>query len=341
MDIQDMCIFARVAAVQNLSAVGVEMGLTPGTISKRIQALEDDLCVRLFDRTTRSIRITEEGAKFLNHVELILAEIEHARAAVSANVEAPRGRLKISAPASLGRCYINPAICAFMEAYPDIEVHIDLTDRIVNLQEEGYDVVIRTGSLTDSNLIAKRLAPDRQIVVGSECYLAKYGTPVRPEDLVHHSCLVLGDTSQWTFSFKGRETVVRVAGRLRSNNGDLLRHAALQGCGLIRTSELRVGAAIRSGTLRPVLQDYDIATTSAIWALYPKTRHILPKLRVLLDFMGDWFREVRSDGADLAIRTSSTQPTSHARKADTSALVHSGVAEASSSPANGLTRNGR
>jgi DNA-binding transcriptional LysR family regulator len=321
MDIQDMCIFARVAAVQNLSAVGMELGLTPGTISKRIQALEDDLCVRLFDRTTRSIRITEEGAKFLNHVELILAEIEHARAAVSANVERPKGKIKISAPASLGRNYIGPAICAFINTFPDIEVQIDLTDRIVNLQEEGYDVVIRTGTLTDSNLIAKRLAPDRQIIVGSERYLTKHGRPHRPEDLTHHSCLVLGDATQWTFMHKGRETSVRVGGRLRSNNGDFLCYAASEGQGLIRTSELRVSEALADGTLVPVLQDYEIAaTSSAVWALYPKTRHILPKLRVLLDFFGDWFRDIRTD---VPVRQNALAKALVA--ANASEFVHSGV----------------
>jgi DNA-binding transcriptional LysR family regulator len=297
MDIQDMCIFARVAAVQNLSAVGTELGLTPGTISKRIQALEDELRVRLFDRTTRSIRITEEGAKFLIHVERILAEIECARAAVSANVDQPKGRIKISAPASLSR-FIEPAICAFMRLYPDIEVHIDLGDRIVNLQEEGYDMVVRAGALLDSNLIAKRLAPDRQVIAASSGYLMKYGTPQRPEDLADHSCLILGDIAQWTFERNGREISVRVGGRLRSNNGDLLRHAAMEGYGLIRTSELRVAPYINSGALCRVLPEHDVAAFSAIWALYPKSKYVLPKLRVLLDFLGDWFRDLTADKID-------------------------------------------
>lgn len=315
MDIQDMCIFARVAAVQNLSAVGTELGLTPGTISKRIQALEDELRVRLFDRTTRSIRITEEGAKFLTHVERILAEIEGARAAVSANVDQPKGRIKISAPASLSR-FIEPAICAFMRMYPDIELHIDLSDRIVNLQEEGYDMVVRSGALTDSNLIAKRLAADRQIIAASSAYLMKYGTPQRPEELSDHSCLVLGDASQWTFERNGREISVRVSGRLKSDNGDLLRHAAIEGHGLIRTSELRAAPYIESGALCRVLPDYDVAAFSAIWALYPRSKYVLPKLRVLLDFLGDWFRDVAADMASHPAEiVSRARPSADARAA--------------------------
>ncbi|MGE5511641.1 MAG: LysR substrate-binding domain-containing protein [Bacteroidota bacterium] len=295
MDIQDMRIFARVAAVQNLSAVGTELGLTPGTISKRIQALEDDLCARLFDRTTRSIRITEEGAKFLVHVERILTEIETARAAVSANVEQPKGKLKISAPASFGRSFVGPAITAFAGAYPDIEVQIDLTDRLVNLQEEGYDVVVRTGVLMDSSLIAKRLAPDVQIIAASPRYLEKHGVPHRPEDLTLHSCLVLGDAAHWTFSKGGKDTTVRVGGRLKSNNGDILRHAAIEGHGLVRISESRVIPQLKSGALCRVLADYEVEACSAIWALYPRTKHVLPKLRVFLDFLGEWFRDARSE----------------------------------------------
>ncbi len=160
MDIQDLRIFARVAAVQNLSAVGTELGLTPGTISKRLQALEEELNARLFDRTTRSIRITEEGATFLVHARKMLEELDLARAAVGENVTNPKGKLKISAPASLCNRFIAPAVCAFVRCFPEIEVQVDVTDRLVNLQEEGYDVAIRSGVLTDSALIAKRLASD-------------------------------------------------------------------------------------------------------------------------------------------------------------------------------------
>jgi LysR family transcriptional regulator, transcriptional activator for dmlA len=295
MDIQDMRIFARVAAVQNLSAVGSELGLTPGTISKRIQALEDELSARLFDRTTRSIRITEEGATFLAHVERILSEIEAARASVDDRVSKPKGKLKISAPACLGRRYLAPALCEFMRDYPDIEVEVDLADRAVNLQEDGYDIAIRTGTLSDSSLIAKRLAPDRHIIVASPTYLAGKGKPSRPEDLAKHSCLVLGSRWQWSFTKNGAETSVRVSGPLRSNNGELLCHAALDDLGLLRTSELEVLSELRSGKLVQVLADYEVTTNAAVWALYPSAKHVLPRMRVLLDFLATWFREARED----------------------------------------------
>ena len=293
MDIQDMRIFARVAALQNLSAVGNELGLTPGTISKRIQALEGELSARLFDRTTRSIRITEEGATFLGHVERILAEIEAARASVDDTVNKPKGKLKIAAPAGLGRRYVAPALCAFLRDYPEIEAQVDLQDRVVNLQEDGYDLAIRTGSLSDSSVIAKRLAPDRHIIAAAPSYLARWGRPARPEDLSDHNCLVLGDRVQWPFARNGTETTVRVNGTLRSNNGELLCQAALDGSGIIRTSELEVLPELNSGQLVQVLADYEIMSNVAVWALYPSAKHMLPRMRVMLDFLTGWFRDAR------------------------------------------------
>jgi DNA-binding transcriptional LysR family regulator len=295
MDIQDMRIFARVAAVQNLSAVGSELGLTPGTISKRIQALEDELSARLFDRTTRSIRITEEGATFLAHVERILSEIEAACASVDDKVSKPKGKLKVAAPAGLGRRYIAPALSEFVHAYPEIEVQVDLKDRPVNLQEDGYDVAIRTGALSDSTLIAKRLAPDRHVIAAAPAYIARHGRPQRPQDLARHSCLILGDKAQWPFSKGGVQVTVRVAGPLRSNDSELLCHGALQGHGLIRASELEILVELRAGTLVQVLPDYEVTANAAVWALYPSSKHVLPRMRVLLDFLADWFRDVKSD----------------------------------------------
>lgn len=295
MDIQDMRIFARVAALQNLSAVGTELGLTPGTISKRIQALESELSARLFDRTTRSIRITEEGVTFLGHVERILAEIEAARASVDDTVSKPKGKLKIAAPAGLGQRYVAPALCAFLRTYPEIEAQLDLQDRAVNLQEDGYDVAIRSGSLSDSSVIAKRLAADRYLVAASPAYLARHGRPQRAEDLGKHNCLVLGDRSQWGFRRNGAETTVRVNGSLRSNNGELLCQAALDGSGMIRASELEILSELNSGQLVQVLPDHEVTGNVAVWALYPSSKHMLPRMRMLLDFMTDWFRDARGN----------------------------------------------
>lgn len=298
MDIQDLRIFARVAAVQNLSAVGTELALTPGTISKRIQSLEDELGVRLFDRTTRSIRITAEGSSFLVHARLILEELERAHASVSHTVAKPKGKLKITAPASLAPRFVSPAIASFVGNYPEIEVQVDLCDRVVNLQEEGYDVAIRSGVLSDSALIAKRLANDREIIVASPAYLRAHGIPLQPEDLPNHHCLILGDAWSWTLDRNNSPITIRVSGRLRSNNGELLRVAAIDGVGLLRTSQLCAQEDLAKGLLVRVLPAFRMIGDSAIWAVYPGPKHVLPKLRVLLDFLGDWFRNSLDDAPE-------------------------------------------
>jgi DNA-binding transcriptional LysR family regulator len=301
MDIQDMRIFARVAALQNLSAVGIELGLTPGTISKRVQALEDELSARLFDRTTRSIRITEEGRAFLAHVERILAEVEAARASVADKVTNPKGKLRIAAPAGVGRRYLAPALCAFLREYSEIDVQLDLQGRPVNLQEDGYDMAVRIGTLSDSSAIAKRLAPDRMVVAASAAYLARRGRPMHVEDLAGHSCLVLGDRAQWSFSADGAERTVRVGGPFRSSDGEVLCQAAVEGHGLIQASELEILPELRSGRLVEVLSDYQIAGNAAVWALYPSAKHMLPRLRVLLDFLTRWFRDVRGQACSSGV----------------------------------------
>jgi DNA-binding transcriptional LysR family regulator len=294
MDIQDLRIFVRVAALQNLSAVGTELNLTPGTISKRIQALEDEMAVRLFDRTTRSIRITEEGTVFLGAAERMLGELDLVQAIVGDKLANPKGRIKLSAPASLGS-FMAPALSAFLSAYPEVEVHADLTDRIVNLQEEGYDVALRMGVLSDSTLKAKRLTIDHQIIVAAPGYLAKNPTPDVPDDLLTAKCMVLGDTVCWSFQVDDKPVIVRVSGPMRSDNGELLFQAALDGHGFARVSALRARHDVKAGRLVRVLSDYEVTANAAIWAVYPGTKHQMPKLRVLLDFLGQWFRDVNPE----------------------------------------------
>ncbi len=293
MDVQDMRIFSRVAAVQNLSAVGTELGLTPGTISKRLQALEDDLGAKLFDRNTRSIRITEEGQKLLGYVERILIEIEGARAAIGAHVQQPRGNLRIAAPVYLGDAGIAAAICNFMELHKDIGIHIDLTERVVNLQEDGYDVVIRSGMLPSPGVMRKTLAPDPQIIVASPAYLESTGVPTTPEDLIGHSCLILGESTQWDFIRKGEKRSVRVAGRLKSDNSEVLIHAASSGLGILRASRARVENKIKNKFLREILIPYEVSVDSTLCAFYPSSKLMLPKLRVFLDFLGEWCHDAR------------------------------------------------
>lgn len=306
MDMQDLHIFARVAALQNLSAVGQELSLTPGTISKRLQALEDELGVRLFDRTTRSIRITAEGSIFVDYTTRILAELDKARASVGTTVTNPKGRIKLATPASLGRIAIATAVADFMRAYPEVDVYVNITDRLVNLQEEGYDVAIRSGTLSDSSLIAKRLASDLQVLVASPRYIQRHGAPSTGAELAQHSCLMLREQTSWTLGLTGASETVRVGGRLRSNNSEFLYQSAIAGEGILRTSHMRAEEDLAAGRLVTVLPAIEVATDSAIWAVYPSAKYVAPRLRVLLDFLGDWFKDA---GALTASQPSKLQRT--------------------------------
>lgn len=291
MDLLDLRIFARVAAVQNLSAVGAELDVTPGTISKRLQALEDELSVMLFERTTRSIRITPEGETFLSHVRRILDEMDSANAQLGDSAGQAAGRLRIAAPSSIARKLVAPAIASFMASYPLIEVRLDLTDRVVNLMDEAYDAIIVSGQLSDSTLIARRLAADRHVLAAAPAYLAKNGTPRVPADLEHHECLSAGQGRFWQLRRDQVEQSIRAQGRLQSDDGDLLRWAAISGTGILRSSVLNVSRDLAKGRLVEVLPEFEVVTKSAIWIVYAKTRHVMPRLRVLIDHMVTWSRD--------------------------------------------------
>lgn len=301
MDVHGMRVFARVAALSNISAAACELEMTPGNVSKRLQTLENSLGVRLFDRNTRMIRITEEGQMLLRSVTRILAEIDEVRETLAESATHPRGTLRVTAPAALGR-QIRPAICEFQQKHPNVTIDLNLTDRILDILEEGYDVAIRTGPLPDSQLIAKRLAPDKYYILASPAYVAKNGGPKLPNDLTSHNCLVQGDNSVWRFSNGNSEFSVRVSGNLSSNSTEMLIEAALHGLGIVRISSMKTHDVIHDGRLVRVLEDYDVAGDTAIWALFPSSRHISPKVRTFLDFFADRFRRHhQNDSADATL----------------------------------------
>lgn len=305
MDIQDLRIFARVAAVQSLSAVGTEFGLTAGTISKRLQALEQEISARLFERTTRSVRITPEGRVLLLHVERVLDEIERARSLIEDSAGRTAGMLKIAAPTYLGRRLVGPAVGAFLDVFPEIEVQVDLIDRCVSLQEDGYDVVVRSGALPDGTLIAKRLAVEPCVLVAAPHYLQRRGSPRAPKDLEAHHCLALNGERQWTFCKGVDRVAVRVAGRMSSNSAELLHAAALAAHGILMAPLGSVGDDIAAGRLVRVLSDYEVEGNAIIYALYASGRHQPPRLRAFLDFLAEWMRKAASSERPIATGTAS------------------------------------
>lgn len=284
--------FARVAEARSFSEAARRLRSSKSVVSRHVSALEAELGARLFHRTTRSLTLTEVGEGYYQKVARILADMDEANQSVSQLQAAPRGRLRVNAPMSFGFLHLAPAIPDFLNRYPEIEVDMTMNDRFVDLVDEGFDVAVRIARLADSSLVARKLAPMRRVVCASPAYLAAHGTPVSPDDLKGHDCLCYSNltlSEEWRFvAADGRPWPVEVQGRLRTNNGDALRAAALKGLGVINQPSFIVGGDLQSGTLVSVLTEFT-PQDSAVHAVYPHSRHLSPKVRAFVDFLADRF----------------------------------------------------
>ncbi|MGQ9369969.1 LysR family transcriptional regulator [Azospirillum sp. A39] len=289
--LDDMVAFIKVVEARSFTAAADKLGLSKSVVSRRIADLEYRLGARLLNRTTRRLSLTEVGQAFYERCSRILADLEEAEHAAADLHAAPRGRLKVNAPLSFGLLHLAPAVAVFLERHPAIEIDIDLNDRYVDLIDEGYDVAVRIGRLRDSSLIARRLAPNRRVVVASPAYLEARGTPRTPDELSEHACLIYTNVpmaEQWQFRVDGETRAVRVSGTLRANNGDMLRAAALAGRGIAVLPTFMCGDALQSGALRCLFDDCYFSE-SGVYALYPQNRHLSPKVRVFVDFLAGRF----------------------------------------------------
>ncbi len=291
MNIEHLKLFIRLSATHNISQAGQELGLSPAVASAHISKLEEGLGVRLVHRTTRKVSLTEEGKDFLPHAEEVLASVEAARAAVGAGKGLPSGTLRVSASASFGRMHLVPALQGFLASYPDLNVDLRLSDSIIDMVEGGFDIAVRIAELKDSSLIARKLAPDDRILCASPAYLAQHGTPESPNDLNDHSCLTLMGLDQWTFATSEGERTVKAKGSLRTDNGEAMRDASVAGLGISIGSKWSVYQHLQRGELVQVLEDYPLVSDTAIWAVYPSSRLLAPKVRVFIDYFAECFRE--------------------------------------------------
>lgn len=285
MNIEHIKLFTRVASLGNISQAGKELNLSPAVSSAHINKLEEDLGVRLVHRTTRKVSLTEEGEAFLPHAQSILEDIDAARAAVGSGDLDPKGKLRVTAPASFGRMHILPLLEEFLNTYPKLDIDMHLSDSQVNLVEGGFDVAIRNAEMNDSSLIARKLASDKRVLCASAKYIDKNGMPKIPEDLQNHECVNLMGLESWSLSTPNGLTVVKTRNRLRTDNGEAARDGAVQGLGITLCSTWCCYQELRSGKLIQVLQDYPVASNTAIWAVYPSTRLLAPKVRVFIDFL--------------------------------------------------------
>lgn len=286
-----MTVFARVIATGSLSAAARELGLSPAVVSRRLAALEARLGVRLVNRTTRSLRLTDEGAGYHEACTRILAEVAEAEAAASAGRAEPQGALRVAVPASFGHQFITPLVPRFAGRFPKVQIALSLSDRTVNLIEDGFDLAIRITELPDSSLAARRLAPNHRVVCASPEYLARHGTPRVPEDLVHHNCLPAPDfTATWDYTDpRGQRGSVRVGGRCACDNWEVIREWALAGLGIALKSTWDVRRHLEDGSLVPLLPGYRFGPDVAIYAVYPHRRHLPAKTRAFIEFLAESF----------------------------------------------------
>ena len=259
-------------------------------VSKQVSRLEDRLGARLLNRTTRRSSLTEVGQAFYERCQRIVAEAEEAELAVTRLHAEPRGTLRVNMSMSFGLLHVAGLLPAFMTAYPEIRLDVSLDDRVVDVVEEGFDVVLRITDMPDSSLIARRLAPFRTVTCASPAYWSIHGRPRRPDELARHNCLryaYLSTGSEWRYrQLDGSMMGVRVSGTMQCNNGDVLRQAALAGLGIIRSPSFIVGCDLQAGTLEAVLTEYE-ETHRGIYAVYPHNRHLSAKVRAFVDFLAE------------------------------------------------------
>lgn len=289
MNVDHLKLFVRLGTTQNISLAGRELGLSPAVASSYISKLEAGLGVRLVHRTTRKVSLTEEGVAFLPHAEEVLASIDAARASVGAGLSLPSGTLRVTAPASFGRMHIMPAVPKFLETYPDLILDLRLTDTIVDLVEGGFDVAIRNAALQDSTFVARQLATDKRILTASPDYLEEFGMPETVEDLRNHQCVILTGLETWAFEWNGQPKRIRVNGRFRTDNGTALRDACVAGLGIGLNSTWSVYQHLEREELVQVLPSHPLTSSTAIWAVYPSSRLLAPKVRAFISYFADHF----------------------------------------------------
>lgn len=276
-------MFVAVMETGSFTAAAERLGTSSGQASKLVARLESTLGVRLLSRTTRAVSATEAGQAYFGRLRPLLEEFDALDAAIRDASHAPRGRLRLTAPLTFGTMEIAPALNAFAQKFPEIALDVSFTDRLVSLVDEGFDLAIRVGRPADSSMIARKLCDMRIIVVGAPAYLDRHGAPATTAALKDFECIIdsnFKEPGRWPFADGG----AAVAGRIRYGNAEACLHAAEAGLGLACVPSFVAGAALRAGAVRRVLQAFEPAPYG-VHALYPHSRHLAGKVRVLVDFL--------------------------------------------------------
>ena len=283
-----MAVFVKVVESSSFAAAARHFRLSPAMVSRHVHALEEQLGAQLLNRTTRRVSPTEAGQAYYQRVRQVLADLDEADRLAGDLQATPRGVLRITSSQSFGIRHLAPAIADYLALCPEVQIEVTLNDRYLDIIEEGMDLAIRIGHLEDSSLVARRLAPIRMALCAAPAYIARHGTPQAPADLARHNCLIYtyaASQSEWRFvDDAGHEHVVRIAGRLQANNGDVLRIAALEGQGVALGPTFILGDDLRAGTLLRLLPGF-APPQVGLYAVYPPSRRLSVKVRSFVDFL--------------------------------------------------------
>ncbi len=294
--IGDLHLFLRVLDLGSISAAARSLDLSVAVASQRLKRLEKTLGVRLIHRSTRQLRVTAEGAALAEQGRPLVEDLEALTSSLKKAAKDVSGTLRVTVPAAFGRQYISPLLPTFLARHPRLRVSIDMSDPMQDLVGEGFDLAIRIGQVQEPNLIARRLTNNRRLLCAAPTYLKRHGAPASPEDLRKHDCLLMmgakGPRDQWVLSAPdGTETTIKVHGRLESNMGEVIRDAAIAGMGISLHSTWHVCEDLLAGRLTQILPEYQLAP-SAIYAVMPPRRIMLPRVRVFIDFLVEHFGDL-------------------------------------------------
>ena len=291
-DLAYMVTFARVVKAGSFAGAARRLGVTSSVASKHVAKLEQALGVRLLNRSTRKLSLTEAGAAYYEHCARIVDEVESSKTAIAQLQAAPRGQLRVTAPVTFANTRLGPILREFFTRYPDIQVDLNASNRIVDLAEEGFDVAIRIARTLPPNVVARQLRPVRWHLCGAPEYLAREGEPTHPANLTRHNCLTFPaatPSTVWHFVRGAERVEVPVHGSLQSNMVETLHDLVMAGTGLTLLPGYIAGKDIREGKLRAVLADWEIEAGSSLYAVYLPTRYLAPKVRVFVDFLVEKF----------------------------------------------------
>ena len=280
-------VFTAVIEQGSFSKAAGKLGISTSAVSKRISGLEAQLGVKLLYRSTRRLSLTEAGERYFGYAIQALHAAQEAEAAATELQNAPKGTLRVRVPMSFGRLHLAPLIPIFLKEYPQIDLHMDMSDTWVDVIAEGFDMVLSAGNLSDSSLVARKLVSLHSVLCASPDYLSEYSSPNTPQELLHHNCVLYAYQStinEWVFTKNDEEEAVRISGNYQVNNSEALSESLVQGLGIGRLPTFIAGKNIESGRLVPVLSDY-IMPHKTLYAVFPEKRYLPAKVRVFVDFL--------------------------------------------------------